>query len=699
MILNEPQIRVAGGEYVLEGVEAGSLPLWNVHERNESCRENIKKALETDAKVTPVFVGGDHLQFLKDSWPESRPAIVIEKSRLFRDCLDREGCLPVSGSNIRFVVGQFGVCTPRYSTEYIINYYYQELGYLAFQLFLLPDGLWERYEIHLLPPADLEREFLWLLAQVVYVVWSAKDFHRRHEERYRRFRESDARRHGNCLLVRHQEHVRELERNFGDMVRREDFTHFLIGDHGEWYNYMSLFGKLKNYPRSSSFLTHDSVRCYEEKAEELLDHLEKVRPARLLSKNRSALATLEDVFFSEEMVRRLRIPNYSFLMDWLTPMSHMMEGGWSFHLSLDLWPAVDKRLLSNEPSNTRLFAPKDHDVCWYPYRYFYDDHTLKAPLASPSDMERDVAIVNNVRYGRYADAILHDIYSLIVLLSPDEPSRATLNFIYLMHQYMNETAGLEGAYFWKSMLSIMEWQFYHKTRVARVLEVASKMPHLRWQVFGDNWNDLVPAQNYGGDLKQEDVLRVYRTSAVTIDMSISSCYQYPHPNIIDCFGAGGFCLAYPPCFDFQAEGVEDVIPRALIPYCDGADDFIRKAEYYRTHWEERNHAIRVLQEGWLSKLQSNHFHQGTLEDLLKKTVPHPRQLPGTVTGDANRDFFLLKAASGYLYLGCGFPKTALEVWRDAFETFGIRNEIVARKAVAVARDIGDASLERYFAAF
>lgn len=693
-----PRFLLDNFKVYLQDINEQPIALWDIKKRLSEAEENIAKI--ADHSHTAILIGIEHIAYAKKILDQNIPVIIIEKSASYLETFfnwfpeyqqykDRIPC----------VVGEYGFCSPRCTTQIQPSFFYQELGLLSYQINqTLRQTQATQIQIYSLQSHSIEKQFHQLLKRCLLTIQVSRQFHQRNEERYHNIRAQKSTDH--LLILMNQNDDKPL-------LKRSVSS--LYPDHKQSYHSFNRLVQAKDYYQIFGGQTLDEnlldastvkelTQPYEKRAIELLDQLSSSKPTLLGWHNRSIFLTLEDILFTEEMLYELQIPTASFFIDWTTQQFNGFQGGWNFDLHCHFTKNQNQSFFSLFPFHASFSQPESVPTYALPYQYTGRFSDMRKPLKKGSDFRNDIAIIHTTQQAAFGIEEMNELYQMILAMSPLSPRQATAAFLVSIRSFLKQAPDpLFYSFVWKSLLHHMDYATYQQLRIQEVVHITKELEKdFRIQVYGQGWEQYLPRHLCHDPISYEELRDVWQSSITTLELSVTYSIQNPNLPVVECLMSGGYpILAQPSLEDTLLLGDKCFNENNLIHFSD-LSDLKRKVENCRSNLEGRTQYIESCQAGWLTDKQEQErsaaSSQRTADFRRIPSIPHNISL----TNDPVKDSFLLMTSVGYLYQLMGYSKIALELWMDTIQQTSISYLPLIGRALNISQEIGDHNSHDFF---
>jgi hypothetical protein len=666
MTTNLPQFELVNGQVVLTGMLPQAYPLWQESERLKQAGVNVEQALDLEPGTTAVFLGVEHLPILK-ALNFSKPAIIIEKSRLHHDAFCRRYPISALPEGIKVVVGEWGFSTAYHFPKMQSIWHDQEFAYLGLQLFELPDELFQKTQVFGLAPYPQLLKDFGIETKVLQLITEAKRFHAKNQRTYDLIKSRPATATVCVLLHKFNECLDEAVKKFFN----------IIGD--------------------AQTVKHLQLTTQDDFLTSFLNE----KPLFVALPNRMTFLSLEDSVYYEEMLRRMGVPVACFFYEWFTQQTTGMYGGWSYFLYCDQWRAEAKKIFTIFPRHAMNDLPKTVPVYEYPPNYVDVQDTMIPPITDQNQMERDIAIIHDPRIYCVECNEINEIYEMVSTHAPDENGKSIYHFLYLFRKMLAaHPYPLANSFYFRSLVNSLDFLFYNQTRIRNVLKVVTRLKDYRISVYGEGWQNILPKHVAceGHIFDQGALSRIYRTSQFTLDLTQMFSKATPHFPAIKCLAEGGFPLMLAPCLDDRESGLENVFGDHCL-YFENAEDLAQRIGHYRSHWDERQKYISQAQSTWLKDIQ-NRFVQNKFDALNSERLKPSERVPQNITAQPQLDACILEAAFAYVLSMSGYIEAAFTIWQTLLYDRGFHHLPLIVRTLRTAKELQKwAELEKLLRVF
>lgn len=698
---HSPGLKLFQGHLFMEGVTSEAIELWDTHNRQIQARENVATALGN--QETPIFIGIEHLPKLMESWPANRVAVLIEKSEEYREIFKRDFC-PTSPppENIILVTGQTGIKPPFTFKSLDYSFYHQEVGALIFRMMSLPDALFQNHRIYSVPsdePADTIYNHY--LHRALYSLAESKKFHTLHQARYDRFRNSSDR--GNKPLFIPLMHSDMLD--FGhhfDALQPCDNP--LVFSMEPMIDPAAALGgafdkRVLDHPASAHEFLHD-VRPFGERTLAMLMLIEHSRPARALIRNRSPFYTLEDTLFTEEALRRLGIETCFFFLDSFYEHTEVFDGGWAFQIYSTLWPREQTCFFTSDAVSNANSLPARHPTYFAPHRNIAIDYPITPPLENPADLSGEIVAIHAVRnYSTFFNEI-NEMVEVLQTFCPLEIGAASYNSLFLLKQYPRLLKAPFTSFYFQHFIQMLHWFFNAQSRIRRMMQALEAIGHLNFKIYGEGWNQYIPAQYCKGQAHATEIPSIHRGALCTIDFAVSPNPGLPHFAAIQCLANGGLPIISAPFLGSPDTSSADQHVHAALPMFHNTQELADILGNLTQNMSTRADRIRQAQEELKASLGKQTAWAASIENLVQKgAITRPKTpFKGELTGSPSKDRWILEVFTGYLYSFGGYLACALDVWAPLIMEGECHHLPLIYRAVQTALEANDRKKAKQFLA-
>lgn len=676
------------------------MALWEVKLRMDAALQNVLAALK-DGKANPVFIGIEHLPSLLTHWTDQRPVIVIEKSAAYAELFVKE-VAPVPGSlptHVKIITGQIGIKSPFTFRNFDFSFHRQEIVSLILQIMPLPDTWFENSRLYEVPLEPGEMPFSYYLRRALVALAESKKFHLHHCRQYEEIRASKKNASRPLFLIADPEEINDLGRHFDALEIKPDSLVFNMmtpaggsSKNGWIFEEEDLTDKPLHFAETASLLPE----IFSLKARQLLDLLEKEKPAHALMRNRSPFCAFEDILFTEELLRRSGLETCFFFIDSFFQYGDMLEGGYSFGALTELWPSGQAHFFTADPLSNAPAIPARFSTYEAPYRNITINHQIVPPLAKPEELSGEIVAIHLARdYATFFQEV-NEMVEMVQAFSPLDFGTSTYNSLFLLRQHQHLLSGPLNSSFIRNLIQTMHWYFYAQVRIRRVMDTVSRFGNLKFAIYGEGWQRFLPAANCRGHAKPEETPDIQRRALCTIDFSITPSPHVPHFSAIHCLANGGLPVVSAP-FLQPDQSNDDQFSVPSIPTFRNVEELGRILENLRHHPENRATLIKKAQEEMLYALGRQKKWASSVEDLQKRgKLKRADPFIGPLSLDPVTDQFILDAFTGYLFSFGGYLAAALEVWKSTVTSCNHYHLPLLIRATRTALEINDGTQARFF---
>jgi hypothetical protein len=243
------------------------------------------------------------------------------------------------------------------------------------------------------------------------------------------------------------------------------------------------------------------------------------------------------------------LPIHFYFTDRFEHQCDLINGGWSY----DLWQERQ-----SESSNDQVFTiykqqapltlPKNQTCRFiaYPYRLLVNDNKTEA---ANEPCQSDVAIVNYCRSFASEDEISVEFSDVLTdTLGQDNAMLAWVVLDRLRELIRTREPFARKPHLGNAAINRFDYLFYNQIRQRSVMQFVKSNPKLKIDVYGSDWQKILPAEACRGPIKNaEHLAQIYQGATLTVDFTKSLMQEQPHFTAIECLFAGGFpvCHALP----------------------------------------------------------------------------------------------------------------------------------------------------------
>jgi hypothetical protein len=691
-----PQFQIQSGKYTVSGITNEPFPLWDVKDHQQNASANINNALSLPENTTPIFLGAVHLNDLLNSWPKERSAIVIEKCLGFYNFITGSLLMDLEKTHIHTITGQWGLPSPYIYPAFKNTFDFEEIGHLAYQLNNLSDDLFNKIHIYNLPELDFEGSFVNKIHQTIHLIAAAKRFHKANQHNYNEIGRNHCGKKA-LIIARKHDDIRNLNAIYDDIIAEDNRTYFRVDDHDNVSSYKALYSN-KLYERQAwqELNANNHFKPFEKIASDFINAVKKEKPAFITYRNRAPFSNLEDCFFLEEVIRRCKFNVYPFFMDYFSQQALSHEGGWSFPLHVEHIQTPHEKIFCLDAHYAKLYSPENRKVYAFQYLKKSVAPTLHPPIKSNKETVRDIAVVHSPRLDSLGMNEINEICEVVCRLSHLEPGAATNNFLYRLRKKLKETQGPYSSFLWTSVVNLLDFILYAQSRIRKIISAVSLLKDYRIEVFGGGWEALLPPSVCAPYLKtSQELHKVYRESAITINFSPLTTFGDPAPNVIDCLASGGLPLMpYPSADDVS----ESKLIGEHFPCFKNSEEMINLVKLYTSNWEERQRFIHKAHSSWLRDyFSASQDNKSCMKDLLQQEpILRLQNYNPRFTFEASAENFIIDAAVGYLLDFTGYTAHALELWKTILTKSSINYAPLAVRAAKSALTIKSIDQASFF---